>query len=102
MPGDKLTTWNIENDSSEVPPISGVHASGAADPMAISLAPFERQFRDFGEAIRLGRTPLVTGEQGYRALEVVVVSRGPNDFTRLLIHLRAPASVQRCVPGRVF
>jgi predicted dehydrogenase len=39
--------------------------------MGITLAPFERQFRDFGEAIRLGRTPLVTGEHGYRALEVV-------------------------------
>jgi predicted dehydrogenase len=40
--------------------------------MAISLAPFERQFLDFGEAIRTGRKPISSGEDGYRALEVVV------------------------------
>jgi predicted dehydrogenase len=39
--------------------------------MAISLEPFERQFLDFGEAIRQGRQPRVAGEQGYQALEVV-------------------------------
>jgi UDP-N-acetyl-2-amino-2-deoxyglucuronate dehydrogenase len=40
--------------------------------MAISLASFERQFQDFAEAIRTGREPLVNGEEGYRALEVVL------------------------------
>jgi UDP-N-acetyl-2-amino-2-deoxyglucuronate dehydrogenase len=39
--------------------------------MAISIEPFERQFRDFGEAIRTGRKPLVSGEEGYQALEIV-------------------------------
>ena len=39
--------------------------------MAISLDPFERQFLDFGEAIRNGRKPLVGGEEGYQALEIV-------------------------------
>jgi predicted dehydrogenase len=69
--GDKLTTWDTESDSGEKPPISTILASGAADPLAISLAPFERQFQDFGEAIRLHRAPVVSGEEGYRALEVV-------------------------------
>ena len=46
-------------------------ASGASDPMAISLEPFERQFLDFGDAIRHGRRPRVGGEEGYQALEVV-------------------------------
>jgi predicted dehydrogenase len=41
--------------------------------MAISLEPFERQFRDFGEAIRKGRRPRVSGEEGYEALEIVEV-----------------------------
>jgi predicted dehydrogenase len=40
--------------------------------MAISLTPFERQFTDFGEAIRTGRKPLVSGEEGYRAIELVL------------------------------
>ena len=70
--GDKLTTWNVENDSGEPAPIERDVASGASDPMAISLAPFERQFLDFGEAIRTGRKPLSSGEDGYRALQAVV------------------------------
>jgi predicted dehydrogenase len=39
--------------------------------MAISLTPFERQFRDFGDAIRNNRQPLVGGEEGLAALEIV-------------------------------
>jgi UDP-N-acetyl-2-amino-2-deoxyglucuronate dehydrogenase len=39
--------------------------------MAISLEPFERQFRDFADAIRNKRKPLVGGEEGYEALELV-------------------------------
>jgi len=69
--GDKLTTWDVQNDSGDAPPITREVASGASDPMAISLTPFERQFLDFGEAIRTGRAPLVSGEEGYRALELV-------------------------------
>ena len=39
--------------------------------MAISLAPFERQFLDFGDAIRNHRKPQVSGEEGFAALEIV-------------------------------
>jgi predicted dehydrogenase len=39
--------------------------------MAISLEPFERQFRDFADAIRNNRTPAVSGQDGLLALEVV-------------------------------
>lgn len=69
--GDKLTGWDVQDDSGEPPPLASSVESGAADPMAIPLAPFERQFRDFGEAIRTGRRPLVGGEEGRRALEFV-------------------------------
>jgi predicted dehydrogenase len=40
--------------------------------MAISLEPFERQFLDFGDAIQNGRKPVSAGEDGYRALELVL------------------------------
>jgi predicted dehydrogenase len=70
--GDKLTTWQVENDSGEPAPIDHHVASGSSDPMAISLAPFERQFLDFGESIRTGRKPVSSGDDGYRALELVV------------------------------
>jgi UDP-N-acetyl-2-amino-2-deoxyglucuronate dehydrogenase len=69
--GDKLTTWDVEGDAGEPAPLMREAASGASDPMAISLTPFERQFRDFGEAIAAGRKPLVAGEEGYQALELV-------------------------------
>jgi len=68
--GDKLTAWDVQDDGDPAPLASEV-ASGASDPMAISLEPFERQFLDFADAIRNKRKPLVAGEEGCDALEVV-------------------------------
>jgi predicted dehydrogenase len=69
--GDKLTVWDVSDDFGDPAPVVTESASGASDPMAISFVPFERQFQDFGEAIATGRQPLVSGEQGYQALELV-------------------------------
>jgi len=74
--GDNLTTWDVLNDEeanqADPAPLGQNVASGSSDPMAISLTSFERQFLDFGDAIRSGRQPLVNGEEGYRALELVL------------------------------
>ncbi len=71
--GDKLTTWDVEGDSGEGVPLAGEDLdSGASDPMAISLEPMKRQFLDFGKAIETGGKPLVAGEEGYRALQLVL------------------------------
>jgi UDP-N-acetyl-2-amino-2-deoxyglucuronate dehydrogenase len=69
--GDQLTSWDVREDAGEPPPLSTGVASGASDPMAISVESFERQFLDFGDAIQTGRKPLVSGEEGYAALAVV-------------------------------
>jgi UDP-N-acetyl-2-amino-2-deoxyglucuronate dehydrogenase len=69
--GDKLATWDVQDDSGEDAPIVSVVASGASDPMAISVAPFERQLLDFGRACQTRVPPLVSGEDGYRALQLV-------------------------------
>lgn len=69
--GDRLTAWDVKDDAGDPPPLQGQVASGASDPMAISLDPFERQFRDFADAIAAGRKPAVSGEEGLQALEVV-------------------------------
>ena len=69
--GDRLTSWDVENDSGPPAPVAKDVASGSSDPMAISLEPFERQFRDFGDAIKNNRKPLIDGEEGYHALEIV-------------------------------
>ncbi len=70
--GDKLTGWDVEGDAGEPAPVDRDVASGASDPMAISLTPFERQFRDFADAIETGRRPASSGEDGLRALEFVL------------------------------
>jgi len=69
--GDQLTTWDVRDDEGEPAPISQQAKSGASDPMAISLTPFERQLADFGEACKNGRKPASSGIDGYRALQLV-------------------------------
>jgi UDP-N-acetyl-2-amino-2-deoxyglucuronate dehydrogenase len=69
--GDQLTTWDVRDDDGEPAPIAQQAKSGASDPMAISLTPFERQLADFGEACKTGRPPASSGEDGYRALQLV-------------------------------
>lgn len=70
--GDKLTAWDVRNDFGEPAPVAKEVMSGSSDPMAISLTPFERQFTSFGEAIRTGTQPLISGQDGYDALEIVL------------------------------
>jgi UDP-N-acetyl-2-amino-2-deoxyglucuronate dehydrogenase len=72
--GDNLTVWDVQDDSGEPARLQKEGLSGSSDPLAISLTPFERQFLDFGEAICDRRKPLVSGEDGYRALEVVLAA----------------------------
>ncbi len=69
--GDQLTAWDVRDDQGEPAPIAQEAKSGASDPMAISLTPFERQLADFGEACQAGRAPASSGVEGYRALELV-------------------------------
>jgi predicted dehydrogenase len=75
LTGDKLTHWDVQDDeesnAADPAPLASEVASGASDPMAISLEPFERQFLDFADAIRNKRKPLVAGEEGCDALEIV-------------------------------
>jgi UDP-N-acetyl-2-amino-2-deoxyglucuronate dehydrogenase len=75
LTGDKLTHWDVQQDeaanAADPAPLASEVASGASDPMAISLEPFERQFLDFADAIRNKRKPLVGGEEGCDALEIV-------------------------------
>ncbi len=69
--GDKLTTWDVQDDQGDPAPLATKVESGASDPMAISLQPFERQFLDFAKAIQTNRKPSVSGEEGLAALEIV-------------------------------
>ena len=74
--GDRLTSWDVLDDEAanaqDPAPVASNVASGASDPMAITLTSFERQFRDFADAITERREPVVNGEEGYRAVELVI------------------------------
>lgn len=70
--GDQLTAWDVEDDPGDDAPLAEGGDSGAADPMAISIENLQRQFRDFGDAVRNGNEPLVNGEEGLAALRLVL------------------------------
>ena len=84
--GDQLTAWDVRDDDGPAPPLASRAASGASDPMAISLTPFERQFTDFARAIETGGRPRVSGEEGYQALEIVdAIYRSCRSGTRVTL-----------------
>ncbi len=69
--GDQLTAWDVQDDCGDAAPLAHQAASGASDPMAISLLTIERQLLDFGESCTTGRPPACTGMDGFRALQLV-------------------------------
>lgn len=71
MTGDHISAWQVKDDCGEPAPVNSNINSGAADPLAISTLPFERQLLDFGQACRAGRAPLVSGIEAFRALQLV-------------------------------
>jgi predicted dehydrogenase len=70
--GDRLTGWDVADDPGDDAPVATSVDSGAADPMAMSLEPLKRQFLDFGNAVKNNTKPLLDGEEGYRALQIVL------------------------------
>ena len=70
--GDQLTAWDVDGDPGDDAPLSAGVDSGAADPMAISIENLKSQFLEFGEAIRQGREPAVSGSEGLAALRLVL------------------------------
>jgi UDP-N-acetyl-2-amino-2-deoxyglucuronate dehydrogenase len=72
LTGDQVSTWSVRKDWGEAPMLQSASGSGAADPMAISLKPFERQTLNFVQAIEAGKRPLVDGAEGYKTLRAVL------------------------------
>jgi UDP-N-acetyl-2-amino-2-deoxyglucuronate dehydrogenase len=99
--GDQLTSWDIRDDAGEPAPVGRQAASGASDPMAISLLPFERQLADFGESCRRGHAPSCTGLDGYRALQLVrgiyESCAGGVKVNLATIEIQAPWPLMKCV-----
>jgi UDP-N-acetyl-2-amino-2-deoxyglucuronate dehydrogenase len=54
----------------------------AADPANVGPESHRRQVADFVDAVRTGRSPAVTGEDGRRALELILAARESNRSRR--------------------
>jgi predicted dehydrogenase len=72
LSGGCLSTWSVQDDWGDKPTLLTPSASGASDPAAIALEPFERQILNFVEAIKSGKRPLVDGEEGYKTLRATL------------------------------
>lgn len=71
--GDKLTTWRVQDDPGADAPLEDApDESGASDPMAIPTENLKRGFANFANAVETGTEPLINGEEGYRALQIVL------------------------------
>jgi len=71
-----LVEWKVAghlDDETEVlARFGGVSGSGASDPNSMTYKGHELQFRDVMDAIRAGRRPLVDGQEGRNALELIL------------------------------
>lgn len=71
MEGGKISAWNFKNETPGSATKVDGQDSGASDPMAIDYAYHKFQIEDFVEAIRQDRDPVVTGEEGLKALALI-------------------------------
>ncbi len=69
---DEIINWAIEGKEPFKAEEDKGHGTGASDPMAISFEKHRRQIQDFIDAIKEDREPLVNGEEGRKALEIVI------------------------------
>lgn len=78
LEGNDVPVWSMEGsgpEEAELARLRGeekVRSDGAQDPTAIDLTPHRLQLEDFAAAVRDDRSPAVDGEEGMRALEIVL------------------------------
>jgi predicted dehydrogenase len=76
--GTDIATWGLREPQSGAAASNGhgdASAVAAADPAGIGNESHRRQVADFVDAVRNNRAPAVTGEDGRRALELILAAR---------------------------
>ncbi|MBN1561129.1 Gfo/Idh/MocA family oxidoreductase [candidate division KSB1 bacterium] len=68
--GDKMVLFHSKGRAPET--AANIDSGSAADPQAIDVTPFVRQFTDIVDAIRTGRQPVVSGEVARRPLQLIL------------------------------
>lgn len=71
LEGGKVAAWNLQGVEKTEEIASEGPGSGASDPMAIDFAFHQYQIEDFATAIREDREPVITGEEGLKALSLI-------------------------------
>ena len=72
LEADKIKNWLIGEEEDKADNAEKISGTGASDPMAISYEGHRRQIQDFIDAIKEDREPFVNGEEGRKALEIVL------------------------------
>lgn len=69
-----ITRWSFIGEEDPGPGAGAVEekAGGSADPAAIATAGHLRQIQDMVDAVRENREPLVNGEEGRKAVEIIL------------------------------
>lgn len=74
--GERAVEWDVpgvdappEDDDLTVPP-----GTGATQTWGTNAVGYRRQYADFVEAVRTGREPVVTGEDGRNAVEIITAA----------------------------
>jgi UDP-N-acetyl-2-amino-2-deoxyglucuronate dehydrogenase len=68
--GEKIEKWIVPGE--EMPTFAESEGNMAADPTAIGMSGHIIQLQDFVDAIREDRRPMVTGEDGRAAVEIIL------------------------------
>jgi UDP-N-acetyl-2-amino-2-deoxyglucuronate dehydrogenase len=76
LDGNDITCWKLKESAGILSPLEDLcskdSSDGASNPMNLDIAGHRRQIEDFIESIEQGRGVLVPGEEGLKALEIVL------------------------------
>jgi UDP-N-acetyl-2-amino-2-deoxyglucuronate dehydrogenase len=76
LDGNDITTWKLTETGDEEQELAQLKdrdlSNGASDPMALDITGHRLQIEDLLAAIQQDRSPLIDGEEGLKALELVL------------------------------
>ena len=71
LTGASVTVWHVPGVPAPEEPQSQVSGGGASDPLSIPYDYHQKQLENILQALESGSKPLVTGEDGLRAVELI-------------------------------
>lgn len=75
LEGNDIAVWGLRDATEDVAAGAPTAPVASSDPTSIEAESHQRQVADFVEAVRNGRPPAVTGDDGRRALELILAAR---------------------------